>query len=65
MDFEGPVPVDDDITVVVHDLRSILSSEEECALQQQLDSTDSSSHEGLISRFTAAKIFVHECCSSR
>ena len=46
--------------MVVDELNDILSSAQKAALNQQLDSIDSSSHEGLVSRFTMAKVFVHE-----
>ena len=60
IDFTGPIPLDGDEMVVVDELGDILSSAQKAALRQQLDSVDSSSHEGIISRFTIAKGFVHE-----
>ena len=46
--------------MVVDELDDVLSSVQKRALLQQLDSIDSSSHEGLVSRFTIVKVFVHE-----
>ena len=39
---------------------SYISIAQKAALRQQLDSVDSNSHEGLVNRFTIAKVFVHE-----
>lgn len=44
----------------VDEIDDVLSSTQKANLQQQLDSVDSSTHEGLVSRFTVAKVFIHE-----
>ena len=55
----GPVPLDNNNTVVVDDLDDVLSSAERTGLQQQLDSIDTSFHEGMVSRYTVTKVLVH------
>ena len=60
IDFTGPVVLDGDGTVSVHEIDDVLSSAQKIILQQQLDSIDSSSHEGLVTRFAITKVFIHE-----
>lgn len=63
-DWNGPVPLDNDADiVVVDDLPPLLSSTQQQALKDQLPPSGALTEEWMITSFTIAKSFVHQCCS--
>lgn len=59
-DWEGPIPLEDDVEIVhVDQLPSILSEEQEATLQQQIELTGTLTEEWMIKNFAIAKDFVH------
>ncbi len=61
IDIDGPVPIDNDNTVIVEDVDNKLSAGQKAILKQELRSMDNSSQEGLMTMYTVAKLFVHDC----
>ncbi len=62
IDIDGPVPIDNDNTVIVEDdVDNKLSAGQKAILKQELRSMDNSSQEGLMTMYTVAKLFVHGC----
>ncbi len=61
IDIDGPVPMNGDNTVIVEDLDSKLSAGQRTVLEHELKSMDNSSQEGLMTMYTIAKLFVHDC----
>ena len=59
-DWEGPIPLKDDVEIVhVDQLPSILSEEQKATLQQQIELTGTLTEEWMIKNFAIAKDFVH------
>ena len=59
IDWSGPASLDDDQTVTVDNLPSILSDEECTTLRQQLTHSDTLTEEWMVHSFTVAKVFIH------
>lgn len=60
IDYEEPVPLDNDSNIVrVDETPDYLSQEESNLLRQQLTYTDGFSKEALLHNFTIASLFVH------
>ena len=59
MDPEGPVPLDDDNTVVVKELPDFLSEEERATLRQCIVLQDSLSDEWMVQNFIVIRNVVH------
>ena len=58
-DWEGPIPLKDDVEIVhVDQLPSILSEEQKATLQQQIELTGTLTEEWMIKNFAIAKDFV-------
>ena len=62
-DTEGPEPLDRN-DVVVDEVEGVLSAEQRSALQTQLHAIYCNTHEGLIIKFTIAKMFIHDVYNS-
>ena len=61
VDWEGPVPLDDDSTVTVEELEDILSDDQKQQLQGMLSPLSNSVFsEGMLAQFLLAKSFVHQ-----
>lgn len=62
VDWEGPVPLDDDSTVTVEELQDILSDAQKQQLKGMLSplSTSAFSEEGMLAQYLLAKSFVHQ-----
>ena len=59
MDWEGPVPLDDDAeSVQVQRLLEYLSSSEKDSLRQMLPHSESLSEEWMINCYSVAKVFI-------
>ena len=63
VDWEGPVPIDDEDTVTVEELADMLSDIQKDELRGQLDALDShsSSQLDMLRHYTVAKSYVHDC----
>ena len=68
MDWEGPVPLDDDDedTVTVEELTEMLTDPQKDALREQLTVLDSHSFSQLdmLRQYTIAKSHVYDCTSN-
>ena len=63
IDWEGPVPDDNDENIVVVDnLPLLLSESQQQALEQEIPACDSPTEEWMISTYTIAKRFAHQSC---
>ena len=64
-DWEGPIPLEDDLeTVHVDQLPCILSEEQKATLLEQIVLTDTLTEEWMIKNFAIAKDFVHNAHDS-
>ena len=63
MDWEGPVSLGDDNTVVVEDPPRVLSEEGRDLLRQEIGQADVVTEDWMIESFTVAKVFIHEANS--
>ena len=67
MDWEGPVPLDDDEdTVTVEELTEMLTDPQKDALREQLTALDSHSFSQLdmLRQYTIAKSYVYDCTTN-
>ena len=67
MDWEGPVPLDDDEdTVTVEELTEMLTDPQKDALQEQLIALDSHSfsQRDMLRQYTIAKSYVYDCTNN-
>ena len=59
IDVEGPVPLDDESTIVVDELPNVLSEEERAMLRRHIVQPDSLSAEWMIENYSVTRYVVH------
>lgn len=66
IDFEGPVPLDDDEhSVVVQELPHLLSEEERTTLRQQISQPDSTTGEWMVQSYAVTRSIIHALSESQ
>ena len=66
IDFEGPVPLDEDENpVVVEELPQFLSQEEMITLRQNIPQPDSVNDEWMIQNYAIARSIIHSLSDSQ